>query len=123
MQLCLRSEDILARIGGDEFTVILPHCTNRLIAQSVASRMINSIGRMFEIEDHEIVIGVSIGISSYPSDGTDSYSLLKHADVAMYKAKQAGGETFNWYNGDVDVGDQQRADMEIDTRATLDKGQ
>jgi len=123
LQSCLRSDDLLARMGGDEFTVILPRCRSRSIAGVVASRMIDSISRPFDIQGHKFVIGASIGLASYPSDGTDTITLLKHADAAMYKAKQAGRGTFRWFTGDVDVDNQQRANMEMDIRSALEKGQ
>ena len=122
LQSCLRSEDILARMGGDEFTVILPRCSNRSIAQLVACRIIDSISRPFEIQGHRLLIGASIGLAGYPSDGTDTVTLLRHADAAMYKAKQSGRGTFYWYSGDMDVENQQRADMEMDIRIALDEG-
>ena len=123
LQSCLRSEDLLARMGGDEFTVILPRCNRRSIAEVVASRMIDSVSRPFEIQGHRFVIGASIGLASCPSDGTDAVSLLKHADAAMYRAKQAGRGTFCWFTGDVDVDNEQRADMEMGIRAALEKGE
>ncbi|MEI6916421.1 MAG: diguanylate cyclase, partial [Armatimonadota bacterium] len=123
LQDCLRSEDILARMGGDEFTVILPRCNQRSIAQKVASRMIDSLSRPFEIQGHKFVIGASIGLASYPSDGTDTVSLLKHADAAMYKAKQSGRGTFCWFSGEVDVENQRRADLEMDIRSALGNNQ
>lgn len=123
MQSCLRSEDILARMGGDEFTVVLPSTQARTVVESVASRVIDSISRTFNIQEHKFVIGASIGMASYPSDGTDTVTLLKHADAAMYKAKQAGRGRFCWYSGEVDVENQQRADMEMDIRSALEQGQ
>lgn len=110
-------------MGGDEFTAILPRCARRSVAQSVASRMIDSVSRPFDIQGHKFVIGASIGLASYPSDGRDTVTLLKHADAAMYKAKQAGRGTFRWFTGDVDVDNQLRADTEMDIRAALEKGQ
>ena len=123
LRSCLRSEDVLARMGGDEFTIILSRSHRRATVESVASRMIDIISRPFDIQGHKFVIGASIGLASYPSDGTDTVALLKHADAAMYKAKQSGRGTFCWYSGDVDVENQQRADMEMDIRAALEKGQ
>lgn len=123
LQTCLRSEDVLARMGGDEFTMIISRCNRRSVSEVVASRMIDSISRPFEIQGHKFVIGASIGLANYPSDGKDTVELLKHADAAMYKAKQAGRGTFRWFTGDVDVDNQRRADMEMDIRAALDNGQ
>jgi len=123
LQSCLRSGDFLARLGGDEFTVILPRCRSRSIAESVASRIIDSISRPFEIEGQRFVIGATIGLASYPSDGRDVVSLLRHADAAMYQAKQAGRGTLRWFAGHLDLDNQQRADISADVRTALEKGQ
>ena len=123
LQACLRTGDVLARMGGDEFTVILPGHQNRKTVESIASRMIESLSRPFDIQGHRFVIGASIGLASCPSDGRDSITLLKHSDAAMYRAKQKGRRTFCWFVGDVDVHNQQRADTEMDIRAALEEGQ
>jgi len=123
LQACLRSEDVLARMGGDEFTVILQGDVRRATVESVASRMIDAVSRPVEIQGHRFVIGASIGLASYPSDGRDAVTLLRYADAAMYKAKQTGKGKFCWFTGDVDVDNQQRADMEMDIRTALQTGQ
>ncbi|MEI6512555.1 MAG: PAS domain S-box protein [bacterium] len=123
LQSCLRSEDILARMGGDEFTIILTNCPRKSSVDKLATRMIDMISRPYDIQGHRFMIGVSIGIASYPSDGIDSVNLLKHADAAMYKAKQAGRGLFSWFTGEVDVDNQQRAVLENDIRLALENNQ
>lgn len=123
LQACLRPEDVLVRIGGDEFTVILNGGSPRATAQSVASRMIDSISRPFDIEGHRFVIGASIGIASYPADGGDAATLLRHVDAAMYKAKQSGKGKFCWFTRDIDVHNQQRVDMQADIHVALTTNQ
>ena len=105
LRSCLRAEDILARMGGDEFTVIPHRRQSRSPVESVAVRILGSISRPFEIEGHRLVIGASIGLAVYPADGTDATTLLRHADAAMYKAKQASRGTFRWYAGGTDADD------------------
>ena len=120
LRSCLRSNDALARMGGDEFTVIVQSGGRRSFTESVAARIIDSISRPFEIEGHKFVIGVSFGLAAYPSDGTDSVTLLKHADSAMYKAKEAGRGTFRWFTGEAEAENRLRADMERDLRHALE---
>lgn len=123
LQSCIRSNDILARMGGDEFTVLMPRSRSRSQAESVASRIIDSISRPFDIGGHRFVIGASMGLAQYPADGTNATELLKHADAAMYRAKQAGRGTFRWYTGDVDRDNQTRVEMEHDLRQAFDGNQ
>ena len=91
---CVRDSDTVARMGGDEFTVILSPITSPDDAKTVAKRIIESISTPFEIEHHKARIGASIGISVFPEHGQDSNTLLKNADNAMYAAKEAGKKSF-----------------------------
>ena len=120
LRSCLRSNDVLARMGGDEFTVIVQSAGRRSFTESVAARITDSIRRPFEVGGRKFVIGVSFGLAAYPSDGTDSVTLLKHADTAMYKAKEAGRGTFRWFTGEAEAENRQRADMERDLRRALE---
>jgi len=89
----LRKEDILARQGGDEFIVALPHVEDAQHAELVAHKIIDAVGAPYEVGGDQVSIGVSIGIGLYPDDGESISSVLKHADGAMYSAKNKGGGT------------------------------
>ncbi|OOY41500.1 hypothetical protein BOV91_11150, partial [Solemya velum gill symbiont] len=90
--------DTIARLGGDEFSVILEKITHPKDAVKVASNIIESLGRPFEIKGNTLNIGVSIGISIYPEDGENMTSLVKNADEAMYRAKQRGRNCYEFYS-------------------------
>lgn len=86
----LRSEDQLSRLGGDEFTIILPSIAGYDAAESIAKRIKESLERPFSLRAGEAKIGSSIGISLFPTDANTAPALLKNADVAMYSAKESG---------------------------------
>jgi diguanylate cyclase (GGDEF)-like protein/PAS domain S-box-containing protein len=87
---CLRGSDTVARLGGDEFTVILPGIPSAQDASRVATKLLTTISKPFELDGHLISITSSVGISLYPHQASDLDTLLKEADNAMYRAKQAG---------------------------------
>lgn len=87
----LRKEDILARQGGDEFIVALPHIAGAEHAALVAHKIVDAVGAPYEVGGDQVRIGVSIGIGLYPDDGESVSAVLKHADMAMYAAKSEGG--------------------------------
>lgn len=89
----VRESDTVARVGGDEFVVILPEIATREVAQAVAQKIIASIAFPFQlgIQNQSVKVGASIGIAIYPSDATDADALIKAADIAMYSAKLVGG--------------------------------
>ncbi|NGZ97003.1 MAG: hypothetical protein CV089_12950 [Nitrospira sp. WS110] len=94
---CVREVDTVARMGGDEFTIILEGLMCEEDITLVAERITQSLARPFQIDSHQALIGVSIGITVYPTDDHDVDELLKHADVAMYRAKQQGGSSFQFH--------------------------
>ena len=90
MRDCLRESDTLARIGGDEFVVLLPHIDDRTDAELVAGRIRAALAQPFAIDGRELSISASIGIGIFPEHGADDVSLMKSADDAMYRAKDIG---------------------------------
>ncbi len=98
----VRDSDTVARQGGDEFTLILLRITGRAGVARVANAIIAALQQPFVLMDQTVRIGASIGISLFPEDGQDYNELTKHADLAMYRAKQAGRGQFRFYSDDDD---------------------
>lgn len=86
---CVRKSDTVARLSGDEFTVILPFCNDREAVVVVAQKILDCLAESYLIGDHEIFTAASIGIAVYPQDCQDAENLIKHADWAMYRAKSS----------------------------------
>jgi len=97
IQSIIRKSDVFARIGGDEFIIILPDVTKE-ISSKISQKIIDSIRQSFEIKDYTLNISSSIGISQFPQDGNRVNTLLKHADEAMYKIKESGRDNFTYYS-------------------------
>ncbi|MES9886245.1 MAG: diguanylate cyclase, partial [Candidatus Sedimenticola sp. 6PFRAG1] len=95
---CIREEDTLARMGGDEFTVILGNLRNRDDSTLVASKLIHAIDAPYDIDGTTQHVGISIGISTYPDDSDDMDTLLQHADDAMYNVKRSGKNNYLYYS-------------------------
>jgi diguanylate cyclase (GGDEF)-like protein/PAS domain S-box-containing protein len=86
----LRASDTISRIGGDEFSILLPEVTNTEAVAGVARKILDSLSKPFHLDGHDLFVTASIGISCYPSDGDDAETLLKCADAAMYRSKELG---------------------------------
>ncbi|MBN2124187.1 MAG: GGDEF domain-containing protein, partial [Deltaproteobacteria bacterium] len=97
LSAALRKGDTVARIGGDEFVLILPDLKGAEDAIQVAQKVVDGFRKPFLIDTHQLVVTTSIGIAVYPNDGTDEGTLLKNADIAMYQAKQAGRDRYQIY--------------------------
>ncbi len=98
----LRTKDTLARIGGDEFVVILPKLKDVQEAVSIAEQMVESLQAPFMLNGKDVYMSASIGISMYPNDGDDGETLLRRADRAMQKAKESGRNRFELYTAKLD---------------------
>jgi diguanylate cyclase len=94
----LRAEDIIARVGGDEFVVLLKEVGNPKIASHVAEKILHVLSQVFHIDGKELNISPSIGISLYPNDGLDIHTLMVNADKAMYRAKDQGRSQYQFFN-------------------------
>jgi diguanylate cyclase (GGDEF)-like protein/PAS domain S-box-containing protein len=93
----LRKGDTVARVGGDEFLLLLAEIARIKDANIIARKILDAFRKPFVLDDHEIMITTSIGVSIYPDDGADANTLTKHADVAMYRAKDKGRDNFQRY--------------------------
>ncbi len=98
----LRTSDTLARMGGDEFSILLPDLNHADEAVSVALKILACLQDAFDLPDQQVYSGASIGLAYYPDDARDSDTLLRYADMAMYQAKQAGRGDYACYSLDMD---------------------
>ncbi len=120
---CLRRSDSVARMGGDEFTLLLQNIANNTDVAHIAEKVISAIEQPAEINGHEVVVGCSIGIAIYPQAGRDTDTLLKHADMAMYKAKQEEGSSYRFFTEMMNQDVRRQLRLEADLRAALKKQQ
>lgn len=118
---CMREEDTVARMGGDEFVVIQRGITQPGDAALLSTRMLAEINRPFSLAGHEIVTSLSIGISLYPQDGEDVSTLLKNADAAMYRAKEKGRNGYQYYSNEMTAAGVERLELESDLRQALQR--
>lgn len=121
LQEQIRENDFAARMGGDEFTVILPHIRDNNSAIEVARRIIERTREPFYIEDHELFITTSIGISIYPNDGDDSSTLMKNADSALYRAKDLGKNGYQIFTSSMNVQTYKIFTLEKDLRKAIQR--
>ncbi len=119
----LREIDSVARFGGDEYTIVLCNLEHREDAELVAHKILNTIARPYTIDDHELFVTASIGISMYPLDSEDMDSLIKKADVAMYHAKGLGGSVLQYYDRSMDEDSHRRLVLENSLRKALEKNE
>ncbi|MHB8564852.1 MAG: diguanylate cyclase domain-containing protein, partial [Acidiferrobacteraceae bacterium] len=99
MATCIRRSDIVARVGGDEFVIVLTELCRMENAEGIAQKLLTIIsGSPFALGDTVLVMTASIGIAIFPLDGKDPDTLIKHADMAMYQAKQMGRNRYARYD-------------------------
>lgn len=118
----VRGEDTLSRLGGDEFVVLLESVSDSQAAAAAARKIIQALEKTIVVGDYPLHVAASIGISLYPDDGLDGESLMKHADAAMYKAKESGRNTFHFYEQGITERAMQRIRLESRLRTAFEAG-
>lgn len=115
----LDARDTVSRQGGDEFAMLIQGYGSPSRLASIAQRLIDALGEPFMVAGHELRVGASIGISTYPEDGKDIGSLLKNADTAMYQAKAAGGNAYRFFTPEMNTRISERVMLENSLRRAL----
>ena len=118
---CVRGSDTVSRIGGDEFVVLLSEVERAEDSAITARRMIEAVSEPYSIDQHELRITVSIGVSAYPDDGLDAETLIKNADAAMYQAKENGRHGYQFYKPAMNLRAVERQDVEDALRRALER--
>ncbi|MBN2143358.1 MAG: EAL domain-containing protein [Candidatus Aureabacteria bacterium] len=120
---CIRETDTLARMGGDEFIFILTDIKKVQHATLVAKKILYELSKGFFLGEREWFIGASMGVSLYPMDGENMETLVKHADIAMYRAKNQGKNSYQLYTPEINTRTFEQLAMENSLRKALDHGE
>ncbi|MCU1740661.1 MULTISPECIES: putative bifunctional diguanylate cyclase/phosphodiesterase [unclassified Pseudomonas] len=120
---CLRASDIVARLGGDEFVVLLPELSEAKYVANTAQKILSAIAKPFKLQGQEFRVTASVGISLYAQDGLDEQTLTKHADIAMYQAKQQGKNNFQFYSEKLNAESLERLTLELGLRHALERNE
>lgn len=119
----IRETDFVARLGGDEFIIIQSDVSQPEAAETLARKLVMELGRPYDLEGQEIFSGTSIGLCVYPADGSSPVELFKRADLALYRAKNAGRHTYQFYTHDLQSEQTGKAEREVALRGALQNGQ
>ena len=119
---CISENDFVGRIGGDEFALLLPHVSEDS-ARAMAKKIIERFDEPFYIDNHDIRISTSIGISVFPNDGKEISSLLRKADMAMYRAKELGKRNIVVFTEEIEEGKLERSQLDLALRGALQRNE
>lgn len=121
LQAAVRAEDTVARIGGDEFTVVLPEVQDAPAAARVAEKLLDAFRTPFSVAGHEVHATASIGVTLFPDDASDADVLIQHGDTAMYHAKFQGKDRYRFFTRDMNRALMERASLEAQLRKALER--
>jgi diguanylate cyclase (GGDEF)-like protein len=120
---CAGAADTVARFGGDEFSILQTAAEQPVAATGLATRVIESLGKPFEVDGHQLTVSVSVGIAVAPGDGTNADQLLKNAALALHRAKSEGRGIHRFFEPDMDAHMQARSKLQLDLRKALANGE
>ena len=120
---CVREVDTVSRLGGDEFTFVLERLDDAQDAGRVAQKVLECLSHPFQLNESEVYIGASIGITTYPEDGSSAEVLIKHADTAMYHAKAQGKNRYHFFTCELNQRVLEQVKLESDMRSGLKRGE
>jgi diguanylate cyclase (GGDEF)-like protein/PAS domain S-box-containing protein len=119
----IREEDTVARLGGDEFVIVIEQVTDERDGERIASKILEALRVPFQLKNHELVISASVGISLSPMDGNDVATLIKHADLAMYRAKERGRDNYQFFSLELSRESLEYHLLESDLRHARERGE
>jgi diguanylate cyclase (GGDEF)-like protein len=119
----IRDSDTVSRLGGDEFVVVMPHTDGESQVRSTATRLLDRLAESFSVRGDDHFVSASIGIVMFPDDGDSVETLLKNADAAMYRAKEAGRSRFEFFSKKLNAESRRKIGLERDLRAAYNQGE
>ncbi|NMO94367.1 putative bifunctional diguanylate cyclase/phosphodiesterase [Paenibacillus lemnae] len=123
LKSCLPPHGTIARMGGDEFTILIPELNEREDIEQLGSRLVDEFTQPFPVGHHTVKLSASVGIARYPEDGSDADLLIKRADAAMYDAKQNGSAQYQFYDAKRDQTSMEQITLENDLEDSIQKNQ